>query len=158
MGLFRGVTRIIVWLLRMPNGLFLSAQPLSVSAGFMQSKNPALQGWAQISITPRFCLSTRWQDRIRSGRKMPQTRTSTTCSSCWSSAIVAWAKHHSSSGTRTTPSRRLLYLPLASTSRSRQFSDTTKGSSYRYGYVVSMHGYEFNIYLLTPDVESFLRS
>lgn len=141
----RGVARFIIWLMRMPNRLFLLAQPLSVSAGFIRNKHPALHGWAQISITPRFSLSTRWQDKIRSGRKMPQTRTSTTCSSCWSSATVAWAKHHSSSGMRTTHSRRLLYLPLASTSRSRQFSDTTKGSSYRYGYVVSMHGYEFSV-------------
>lgn len=71
---------------------------------------------------------------IRNGRKTPQTRTSTTCSSCWSSATRAWARPASCSAMRTIRSRRHSFRRWVSTSKWRLCSGTRNALSYRYGW------------------------
>ena len=81
----------------------------------------------------------RWlqQPSTTNGRKTPQIRTSTTCSSSWSSATAALERHPSSSGTQMTPSRQRSSARSASTSRWRQSSGRTRESSCRSGWVQS---------------------
>ena len=78
----------------------------------------------------------RWRlRRTRGGRRMLPTKTSTTCSNSWLSAILRWEKPPFSSDTPTTPSPPPSSRPLASTSKSRQFSGTTSGLNSKFGLV-----------------------
>lgn len=81
-------------------------------------------------------IDCRWlAAATRNGRRTPQTRTSTTCSSCWSSATPASAKPVSCSAMRTIRSRRRSSRRWASISRWKPCSATRSASSCRFGYV-----------------------
>ena len=83
-----------------------------------------------------FLLCYRWRPQMtQNGRRMQQTRTSTTCSNCWLLATAAWEKHLFSSDTQMIRSRQHSSVPWASTSKWKQYSDRTSGWNYRYGYV-----------------------
>ena len=77
----------------------------------------------------------RWLAEGNHGRKTQPTRTSTTCSSCSSSGTARWARPPSSSGTLTIPSPRPSSALLVSTSKWRLYSDRTRGSSCKFGWV-----------------------